>query len=96
MREVDEALTHAYAQRSAASPAQSVPPSPHWLGRTAGPHKPPGMIAQPALPGRTAETDPEAASVLAWPGIVLVLEQRLGPALRGDGGTAAGSATGST
>ena len=30
MREVDEALSRAYAQRGAASPPSGVPPTPHW------------------------------------------------------------------
>ncbi len=34
MREVDDALSRAYAQRGAASPPSGVPPTPHWSSRT--------------------------------------------------------------
>ena len=33
MREVDDALSRAYAQRAAGGPASGVPPTPHWTGR---------------------------------------------------------------
>ena len=34
MREVDDALSRAYAQRGAASPPSGVPPTPHWSSRS--------------------------------------------------------------
>lgn len=34
MREVDEALSRAFAQRNSASPTSAVPPTPHWSART--------------------------------------------------------------
>ena len=33
MREVDEALARAYAQREQSDPPQGVPPAPHWPAR---------------------------------------------------------------
>ena len=68
MREVDEALARAYAQREQSNPPQSVLPSPHWLARAL---QPPSARPSPlAAPGASAE--------LQWPPLVLTLERDWG------------------
>jgi len=68
MREVDEALARAYAQRDQADSPQGVPPAPHWPARAPRPKLAP------------APTQPEAGSTteLQWPAIVLTLERQWG------------------
>ncbi len=62
MREVDEALARAYAQREPGDPPQGVPPAPHWPARaaqTGGRSAPftrpaPGPIGRAAVAGNRA------------------------------------------
>ncbi len=72
MREVDEALARAYAQRDQASSPQGVPPTPHWSARAPRP--------KPALPvPPRADTGVAGSSVeLQWPAIVMTLEREWG------------------
>ena len=76
MREVDQALARAYAQR-AASEAAGVPPAPHLAPRT--PEPAPSTSELPALLG--PEVDPlvsgEPAS-LRWPATIRTLERQFG------------------
>jgi protein-tyrosine kinase len=71
MREVDEALARAYAQRDQADPPQGVPPAPHWPARA------PRSSSSATVP---APTQPEAGPTieLQWPAIVLTLERQWG------------------
>ena len=46
MREVDEALARAYAQREQSDPPQGVPPAPHWPARALKPASAPTPIAR--------------------------------------------------
>jgi protein-tyrosine kinase len=68
MREVDDALARAYAQRDQADSPQSVPPAPHWPARA------------PRSNPAPAHAQPEGDSTieLQWPAIVLTLERRWG------------------
>ncbi|MFI5455041.1 MAG: CpsD/CapB family tyrosine-protein kinase [Isosphaerales bacterium] len=70
MREVDEALARAYAQRDQADPPQGVPPAPHWpaLDRPTRAFKP----APVPPPG------PRPLAELQWPALVLTLEREWG------------------
>ena len=68
MREVDEALARAYAQRGESNAPQAVPPAPHWPARA---HKVP--------PARQSFSDaPEYSVELQWPALVLTLEREWG------------------
>ncbi|MGP0069245.1 MAG: CpsD/CapB family tyrosine-protein kinase [Isosphaeraceae bacterium] len=81
MREVDEALARAYAQREKGDSPQGVPPAPHWpahVSRRGTPQDPAfgsgsiqaGPVASEAGPGPVAE--------LQWPSVVLTLEREWG------------------
>jgi Mrp family chromosome partitioning ATPase len=65
MREVDEALARAYAQREPGDARRGVPPAPHWPARGLEP-----PVSRPAAPGSVGE--------LQWPSIVLTLEREWG------------------
>jgi protein-tyrosine kinase len=71
MREVDEALARAYAQRDQGDPPQGVPPAPHWAGplRPARDQKP-TLAPPPPGSGPLGE--------LQWPALVLTLEREWG------------------
>jgi Mrp family chromosome partitioning ATPase len=79
MREVDEALARAYAQRDQANPPRGVPPAPHWpvlgLQRVTPPEQP-ITVSTPASRTITPESQPLAE--LQWPAIVLTLEREWG------------------
>ncbi len=72
MREVDEVLARAYAQRDQGDPPQSVPPGPHWAAshRLARALNPPPVPKAPPGAGPIAE--------LQWPALVLTLEREWG------------------
>ncbi len=71
MREVDEALSRAYAQRSSVGTPSGVPPTPHWATRLAAPEIAHSTSVQPAV-------DPGPQEQLEWPAIVLLLEEKWG------------------
>jgi protein-tyrosine kinase len=75
MREVDEALAKAYAQRDQADSPQGVPPAPHWPLRA--PRTKPSPAAPMPVP---VPTQPQTGSTieLQWPAIVLTLERQWG------------------
>jgi protein-tyrosine kinase len=84
MREVDEALSHAYARKEKAA-ATGVPPTPHWTRRNpdpAGPLSPladDGHLDGPGPPGSSpAGLEPGLVRDLEWPEIVLLLEREWG------------------
>ena len=68
MREVDEALVRAYAQRDKADPARGVPPAPHWPAQVAA--RGPVPQERPAFAAPGVE--------LQWPAVVLGLERDWG------------------
>jgi len=86
MGEVDEALRHAFAQRTASSQRAAVPPGPH--GTLRGHNDKPGrsavarfdMIETQADPTPLASGpfDPGSDHELVWPEIVQVLEREWG------------------
>jgi protein-tyrosine kinase len=65
MREVDDALARAYAQRAQGDLPQGVPPAPHLRART--------LHSAPEL-----ETASENSVELQWPPLVLSLERDWG------------------
>jgi protein-tyrosine kinase len=84
MREVDEALARAYAQRDKGEPGRGVPPAPHWPAHAA-----------PRAAARESGLAPEASAAVAvtfgaeatpdgtvaelqWPAVVLGLERDWG------------------
>jgi len=67
MREVDDALARAYAQRDQGDPPQGVPPAPHRPARLLKP-----APAPPPLPGSGPLVE------LQWPALVLTLEREWG------------------
>ena len=82
MREVDEALARAYAQRDKGDPPQGVPPAPHWPAQSRS-HTPAsrarsrrprtGRVPAPATAG-----PPDRSAELQWPALVLTLEREWG------------------
>jgi Mrp family chromosome partitioning ATPase len=72
MREVDEALAHAYSHRDQGDPPQDVPPAPHWLAsqRPARARTPVPVPPAPPRSGTPVE--------LQWPAPVLTLEREWG------------------
>jgi Mrp family chromosome partitioning ATPase len=82
MREVDEALERAFAQRDEDDGPQAVPPPPHWpalapapRARRSTPHPArPGPAFTPAL----ATTPAGPSAQLQWPALVLILERQWG------------------
>ena len=66
MREVDEALSRAFAQRGPASPSSAVPPTPHWATRAAETAADARVDAE--IPASTAETKSVAnrGRVITW------------------------------
>jgi protein-tyrosine kinase len=87
MGEVDEALRHAFAQRTASSQKDVVPPRPH--GPSTGPSQKAGhQAAVSRVDAIKTQTDPEhvpfdafnsgACHELIWPEIVQVLEREWG------------------
>ena len=88
MREVDEALARAYAQREKGDPARGVPPAPHWPAHV-GPRArrisvdidvPASRRLRPlplGLPGADAVPAGPVAE-LQWPAVVLGLERDWG------------------
>lgn len=68
MREVDEALRRAFAQRGSGEPSSGVPPTPHWASR-------PAQAALAREPDRSPVEAP-AEEVLQWPPLVLLLEEK--------------------
>ena len=63
MREVDEALARAYAQRDQGDPPQGVPPAPHWPARRPPDRSPTRSAAEPLEPvGRVAMAGARADS----------------------------------
>lgn len=92
MREVDEALARAYAQRDKADPAQTVPPAPHWpahASQRSWPTSEPGTNPLDApiptqLSGDSSrrsiarEVALEPLNELQWPSVVLTLEKEWG------------------
>ena len=94
MREVDEALARAYAQRDKVDPLQAVPPAPHWPAHVSHRTLPPESITTPA-PSTGSETAsappwaigrgaiptatvPDSVVELQWPAVVLNLEREWG------------------
>lgn len=72
MREVDEALSRAFALKGASAPsAAEVPPAPH-RPRKGGPARPSRVFLPPAPPAEAAGRG------LAWPEVVSVLEGEWG------------------
>ena len=65
MREVDEALARAYAERSVADQPQGVPPAPH-------------LPARALQPVRDEQPEIEKSVELQWPALVLSLERNWG------------------
>jgi protein-tyrosine kinase len=87
MGEVDEALRHAFAQRTISSQRTAVPPGPH--GPLSGPRETPGRAAAvPRFDSIKTQADPTPLCVepflsgpcqeLIWPEIVQVLERAWG------------------
>jgi Mrp family chromosome partitioning ATPase len=68
MREVDEALARAYAQREQSDTPRGVPPAPHWPARAL-------KLAVAQSPSLAA---PLPQAELQWPSIVLTLERDWG------------------
>jgi protein-tyrosine kinase len=68
MREVDEALARAYAQRQESEPPRGVPPAPHW----------PARALKPAIAWSSSPAPPAQPAELEWPSIVLSLEREWG------------------
>jgi protein-tyrosine kinase len=90
MREVDEALEKAYAQRDKVDPARGVPPAPHWpvhvapRGPANEPHiVPPDAVLAPALTPRTDARPSGPMAELQWPAVVLSLERDWGDRFEG-------------
>ena len=94
MREVDEALARAYAQREKRDSLQSVPPPPHWPAQVSPRVAPPESFTTP-IPGTVPEstsvrpwavergpilsgTVPGPVAELQWPAVVLNLEREWG------------------
>ena len=69
MREVDEALARAYAQREHGDPPQGVPPAPHWPARAL-----PDRRYASRRPMHPESTRPSCSG----PSIVLTLEREWG------------------
>jgi protein-tyrosine kinase len=68
MREVDEALARAFAQREQNDPRPKVPPAPHWPVRS-----------QKTVVPRAHPLDADAQAIeLQWPAVVLTLEREWG------------------
>ena len=84
MREVDEALATAYAQREKGEPARGVPPAPHWpahaLARAPEQDAPlvPADSSAPALAFGIEAPSGGPAAELQWPAVVLGLERDWG------------------
>jgi Mrp family chromosome partitioning ATPase len=85
MREVDEALAKAYAQRDKVEPPRGVPPAPHWPAHIAVR----GPINESEVAPRTNSPSPPFAAArdampsgppveLQWPAVVLGLERDCG------------------
>lgn len=72
MREVDDALRRAYAQRSQPGAASRVPPSPHWTPPRSDPRDGSPIPLPPPSPDRGGEI------ALRWPEVVTVLEREWG------------------
>jgi protein-tyrosine kinase len=68
MREVDEALARAYAQREEGDLHKGVPPAPHW----------PARAKKPAPEPTVSRFEPRPVAELQWPPIVLTLEREWG------------------
>ncbi|MGO9815139.1 MAG: CpsD/CapB family tyrosine-protein kinase [Isosphaeraceae bacterium] len=65
MREVDDALSRAYAQRGAASPPSGVPPTPHWSSRA--PEQEPTSSPSPSSSEpRSARTTSAGGRTVSW------------------------------
>lgn len=62
MREVDDALSRAYAQRGSSSAPQGVPPSPHWASRLPDQEASSPDPGNEARPARTASTGGRAVT----------------------------------
>lgn len=75
MREVDEALSRAYARRVEPGALDRVPPSPHWTRRLE-PTAPRRL--GPPHQGLPAPATAEGAGTLRWPEVVMVLEREWG------------------
>lgn len=82
MREVDDALSRAYAQKPQADSTPSFPPAPHWPARRPAeverlPHARyvPGVVGRPAS---EADFGDDAAVEIQWPGVVAELERSWG------------------
>ncbi len=84
MREVDDALRRAYAQRSQPGAASRVPPSPHWTSRRSEPASTaPARFEPPsespiALPPPSPVAAADRGVALRWPEVVMVLEREWG------------------
>ncbi len=84
MREVDEALARAYAQREKGDAARGVPPAPHWPAH--GGQRGPASESAPVPSGAPAPAFALGADVapagpvaeLQWPAVVLGLEREWG------------------
>ena len=82
MREVDDALSRAYARKPQADSAPGVPPAPHWPARKlTGLDRPlharyaPGPVG---LPSPGPDFDDPSAVEIQWPGVVAELERAWG------------------
>jgi len=83
MREVDDALRRAYAQRTEPGTADRVPPTPHWARRweSTAPRRlgpPREGLPAPALPSST-----DRGVSIRWPEVVMVLEREWGDRFEG-------------
>jgi capsular exopolysaccharide synthesis family protein len=68
MREVDDALARAYAQREQNDSPRGVPPAPHW----------PARAVRPEIVQTSRAITPGAHNELQWPSVVLTLERAWG------------------
>jgi Mrp family chromosome partitioning ATPase len=78
MKEVDEALSRAFAQQARTVPAASVPPSPHWTLR-----KPAERPSRSLAPSPSPEFLPSPAVEIRWPDVVEELERAWGGRFEG-------------
>jgi protein-tyrosine kinase len=84
MREVDEALARAYAQREKGDSPQGVPPAPHWPAHVSHRAAPRESATTPAFGSVTTPESAFAATALGplaelqWPPVVLTLEREWG------------------
>lgn len=82
MREVDDALSRAYSQKTQANSAPGVPPSPHWtMRKPTGADRPPHarFVRDPlGLPSPGVDADRGPAIEIQWPEVVAELERSWG------------------